>query len=88
MKEVTYDVPEVSCEHCVNAITKAAKESGVQEVEVDLVTKKVYVSFDPATVNEASLKEAIAEEGYDITGETSGKAFGNVATGKKILNFK
>ena len=86
MKEVTYDVPDVSCNHCVNTISKVAREAGVQDVEVDLATKKVYVSFDPANVDESALKEAIEEEGYDITGEIPGRATGNPNAGKKNLN--
>ncbi len=74
MKEVTYNVPDVSCQHCINSITQAAKGLGVNDVEVDLNSKRVYLAFDPAVVNETALKEAIEEEGYDITGETAGKA--------------
>jgi copper chaperone len=87
MKEVTYDVPAVSCQHCVNSISQAAKGVGVEQVEVDIPSKKVFVAFDPAKVSESSLKEAIEEEGYDIAGETPGKAFTNPNAGKKSLNI-
>ncbi len=87
MKEVTYDVPDVSCQHCVNSISKAAQGLGVAEVEVDISTKKVFVAFDPAIVSEAALKEAIEEEGYDIAGETAGRVLVNPNVGKKSLNI-
>lgn len=74
MKEVTYDVPDVSCQHCVNSITQAANGLGVQAVEVDLTSKRVFLAFDPAKVDEATLKSAIEEEGYAIAGETAGRA--------------
>jgi len=88
MQEITYDVPGVSCEHCINSITKATKALGVQEVQVDLASKKVYLAFDPATVGEQALKEAIEDEGYDISGQVAGKAIPTAASGKKTLNLK
>jgi len=87
MKEVTYDVPDVSCQHCINSITQAAEGLGVQEVEVELTSKRVFLAFDPAKVDEATLKSAIEEEGYQITGETSGRALGNPKQGKKSLEM-
>ena len=87
MKEITYDVPSVSCNHCVNSISTIAREAGVQDVEVDLVTKKVFVSFDPAKVDEAALKAAIEEDGYDIKGETEGRVAASPVAGKKPLNL-
>ena len=74
MKEITFDVPGVSCEHCVNAITKETQAVGVQQVQVDLPTKQVYVAFDPAQVSEAQVKEAIEEAGYDIAGQHAGRS--------------
>lgn len=88
MEEITYDVPGVSCEHCVNAITKATKNLGVNDVQVDLVSKKVYVAFNPEQVSEAGLKEAIEDEGYDVTGQTAGRAIPNAGAGKKTLDLK
>ncbi|NWJ45435.1 MAG: heavy-metal-associated domain-containing protein [Chloroflexi bacterium] len=86
-KEVTYDVPGVSCQHCVNSITTAATGLGVNDVQVDLTTKKVYLVFDTGSVDEVALKAAIEEEGYDIAGETPGKAFNNPNEGKKSLKI-
>jgi copper chaperone len=63
MQELTFDVPGVSCEHCVNSITKATKELGVSDVKVDLPSKKVFVAFDPAAVTEPAIKAAIEDEG-------------------------
>ena len=88
MQELTFDVPGVSCEHCVNSITRATKDLGVSEVKVDLPSKKVYVAFDPATVSEPVLKTAIEEEGYDITGEAAGNTIPVSGEGKKTFNLK
>jgi copper chaperone len=87
MKELTFDVPGVSCNHCVNAITKETKTAGVNEVEVDLQSKKVYVAFDPAKVSDQQVKEAIEEAGYDVTGQQEGKALAGATQAKASLKF-
>lgn len=88
MKELTFDVPGVSCQHCINAITKETQAVGVQDVQVDLTSKKVYVAFDPAKVSEAQIKNAIEEEaGYEIAGQHEGKVTSAPAMGKKPLNM-
>ena len=88
MQEITFDVPGVSCEHCVNSISRATKGLGVSEVTVDLPTRKVYVAFDPATVTEPAIKTAIEDEGYDITGEAVGNTIPAISEGKKTFNLK
>ncbi len=87
MKELTFDVPGVSCEHCVNAITKETQAVGVNEVEVDLANKRVFVAFDPAKVSEGQVKEAIEEAGYDISGQQEGRATGRLPLGKQSLRL-
>ncbi len=79
MKELTFEVPGISCNHCVNAITQETTAAGVQDVQVDLTSKRVYVAFDPAKVTEQQVKEAIEEAGYDVAGQQAGK----VLTGSK-----
>jgi copper chaperone len=85
-KEVTFDVPGVNCNHCIHAITEATKGVGVEDVQVDLVSKKVYVSYDPAKVEDTAIKAAIEDEGYEVTAETIGKAIPDNIGGKKQLN--
>lgn len=74
MTELTFEVPGVSCNHCVNSITQETKAAGVKNVEVDLESKRVYVAFDPSQVSEQKVKEAIEEAGYDIEGRHEGKS--------------
>jgi copper ion binding protein len=58
-------VPEISCQHCVNAITKeVSRLRGVRNVQVDLATKRVSVDANEQ-VSPAQLVEAINEAGYD-----------------------
>jgi copper chaperone len=58
-------VPEISCQHCVNAITKeVSRLQGVRNVQVDLATKRVSVDANEQVLP-AQLVEAINEAGYD-----------------------
>jgi copper chaperone len=57
-------VPDVSCQHCVNRVTKGLKElSGVQDVKVDVQTKAVVVEYG-APASETSIRDKLAEIGY------------------------
>jgi len=59
----TYRVPDISCEHCVNAITaEVTPLDGVTSVDVDLETKTVKVTGGDDT----AIIAAIDEAGYDI----------------------
>ncbi|TVR71418.1 MAG: copper chaperone [Sphaerobacteraceae bacterium] len=67
MTERTYTVPDVSCEHCVSAITKELTQiNGVQVVNVDLETKKVTVVADDSVADQ-QIREGIDEAGFDIS---------------------
>ena len=61
----TINVEGMSCDHCVQTITKAVKAvQGVKEVSVNLEGKQVSVDYDE---REGALKEitgAIAEAGF------------------------
>lgn len=60
-----FNVPEISCQHCVNAITKEVSGiNGVQNVKVDLGSKRVSVQADE-NVSSQTIVEAINEAGYD-----------------------
>lgn len=59
----TFSVPDVSCDHCIRAITdEVGALDGVESVEVDIDAKTVTVvggELDPIVA-------AIDEAGYDI----------------------
>jgi copper chaperone len=64
MSTETYNVPDISCGHCVEAITGAVSPlDGVESVDVSVDDKSVTVtgSFDDAAV-----RSAIDDAGYDI----------------------
>lgn len=67
MSQVTFNVPSISCEHCVRTIRVALGEiAGVQQVNVDLDTKRVDVVYDATVVGEAQMKDVLAEVDYPV----------------------
>ncbi|MEZ0602541.1 heavy-metal-associated domain-containing protein [Paraburkholderia sp. IW21] len=69
---IEFQVEGMSCQHCVTAVTNAIREhDGVAQVQVDLASGRVAVeSVQPAD----TLKAAIDEAGYTVTGVTGGAA--------------
>lgn len=62
-----FNVPGMSCQHCVMAITNSLKQlKGVNDVTVDLDKKTVDVEYDENTVTESAMINAIEEVGYDV----------------------
>jgi copper chaperone len=60
----TYAVPGISCEHCRIAIDReVGRVAGVDAVIVDLDSKCVSVT---GAFDEAAVREAIDDAGYDI----------------------
>ena len=63
--QLDYTVPGMSCEHCRTAITtEVTKVAGVDAVDVDLDAKRVSVRG--AEIDDAAVRDAIDEAGYDI----------------------
>jgi copper chaperone len=63
---LAYSVPEMSCGHCVNAITSEVKLlTGVTDVAIDLDTKVVLVTG--IDLNDVAIREAISEAGFEAT---------------------
>lgn len=72
MSKVVLDVPEISCEHCSQAITNALKpQAGVQSVRVDVPTQKVHLEFDERTISLEKVKEILQEEEYPVEAVTA-----------------
>jgi copper chaperone CopZ len=62
-----YGVADISCDHCVNAITEElSKIEGVRNVDVNLAEKVVKVKADDSVAGHEH-REGIEEAGYDIT---------------------
>lgn len=63
--DIVIKVPDISCNHCKMAIEKAVKNlGGVHDVNIDLASKEVKVSYDSTDVREEDIKQAIEDAGY------------------------
>jgi copper chaperone len=64
---VTLRAPDISCDHCVNAIKKAVSAlPGVSVVEGDPSTKQVKVTYESGQVSLDRIEATMAEEGYPV----------------------
>jgi copper chaperone len=71
MSKVILDVPEISCAHCAQAITKALQpQAGVQRVRVDVPAQKVHLEFDEQQISLDRVKEILEEEEYPVEAVT------------------
>lgn len=69
MVEKTFLVPDVSCEHCVRAITSELSQiDGVEQVKVDIPTKIVTVRASDA-VADATIVAGLSEAGYEVASQ-------------------
>jgi copper chaperone len=67
MSQVTFNIPSISCGHCVRTIRAALGEvAGVQQVEVDIDAKQVAVVYDATVVGEAQMRDVLAEADYPV----------------------
>lgn len=63
-QELTYTVSGMSCGHCESAVTEEIVQvAGVEEVEIDLDTKRVVVRG--VDVSDEAVRDAIREAGYE-----------------------
>jgi copper chaperone len=61
---IEFSVTGMTCDHCVHAVTTAAKDvPGVTDVKVSLEDKKAIVTGD--AVDTAKVIAVIEEEGYE-----------------------
>ena len=67
VQETVLSVPDVSCEHCVNAINGALKDlPGVETVNTDIPTKTVFLRFDPNKVTMEKIEAVLDDIGYTV----------------------
>lgn len=68
MSTVTFNIPNISCGHCVNTIQMEVSElPGVETVVASADSKSATVTFDaPAT--EESIKSLLVEINYPAVG--------------------
>jgi copper chaperone len=67
MNTITLTAPDISCDHCKMTIEKEIGAlAGVQVCAVDVPTRAVTVTYDPARVSRERIAEALDEEGYPV----------------------
>ncbi len=66
MTTVKYNIPNISCGHCVHTIqTEVSDLAGVKSVQADQASKTAVIIFDtPAT--EEAIKALLAEINYPV----------------------
>ena len=87
----SYAVPSVECDHCIDAIQKAAMtQNGIHCVHIDLTTHTAYVIADKK-MSQKQVAKVIADAGYKNkyqgTGKKTEAAFAKaMASGDKSMN--
>ena len=68
MTTITFNIPNISCGHCVHTIkTEIGELAGVQSVDANMESKQATITFgSPAT--EEKIKELLAEINYPVAG--------------------
>ena len=67
MKNRVINVTGMSCDHCVQTITKALTEvNGVASVQVDLEKKVVAVDFEENQTDLKTISNKITEVGFEV----------------------
>ena len=67
MESKVLNVEGMSCDHCVKSISSALSAiNGVNDVKVDLAQKTVSVVFEPSKTGLDKIKDAIADQGYEV----------------------
>ncbi len=66
MNTATYNIPSISCNHCVKTIEFELKEiPGVEEVKANAETKSAEISYTNKVTEEEIIK-ALAEINYPV----------------------
>ena len=67
IQDITLSVPDVSCQHCVNAIDGALTGiPGVEQVTTDIPTKTVSLRYYPDQVGLSQIEAALDDIGYEV----------------------
>lgn len=68
MESITLTAPDISCNHCKQTVEQEVGAlSGVQAVSVDVPTKQVSVTFDPAATSRGQIESTLDEAGYPVS---------------------
>ncbi len=66
MERVQFTVKGMTCDNCVNSVTKALKGvEGVRAANVSLADERAQVTYDAEKTSTEALKAAVKEAGYE-----------------------
>ena len=85
LKKETYDVTGMSCAACSSRVEKAvARQSGVQQVSVNLLKNSMVVEYDESALSSAQIVAAVEQAGYGASPhEKPGAAVPAAQSGKQ-----
>jgi copper chaperone len=64
----SFKVPDVSCDHCKDAIESALRPlAGIRAVLVDIEDKTTTVDFDHEIIDRSAVMAVIENEGYHVS---------------------
>lgn len=67
MEKAAFNVPSLSCSVCSNRIQGELRGmNGIDNVDVDLKTQTVNVSYDPKELKSQDIGRKIASMGYEV----------------------
>jgi copper chaperone CopZ len=67
MEKTVIHIEGMSCQGCVNSVTKVLRAlPGVENVFVSLEKKQAEIAFDPERAGIARFKDAVEEAGFDV----------------------
>lgn len=67
MENTSFLVPSVSCKECCDKIKNNLSQlNGVENVDVDFISKTVNVNYDEKEVDESSIKNKVSSMGYEV----------------------
>ena len=66
MERVTLSIDGMTCGHCVRSVDQALKALDGVDVE-QVAIGKATINYDPAAVSVDRLKDAVEDEGYQVT---------------------
>lgn len=67
MSQLAVQVPEIHCQGCVESIRKSLELlDGFQDIEADVATKAVTVTYDEGRTGPEEVRERIEAAGFDV----------------------
>jgi len=67
MEKTSFFVPSISCNKCCDKIRSSLSHmNGVENVDVDMVSKTVNVNFNEKQLAASSIKNKVSSMGYEI----------------------